>query len=377
MVRVALLNDDIKIIKNRYGLDMAEIFRSVNVEFQEVNADSLSRGGTYPLINFIYAPYQPFYVKYKLLSRFLNVGQFQPPIGLLNKLFTDKILSDTGLPFLPQQRILNKETIENFESEYVVVKPPAETNSTSPLPFAYKVISKQELLDQYTDELADKFYIIQRAITNNKPVLWTTGGVSQNGEFIFDGVIEQYFSIDENHFIDPIKYPSRHVMTWVERKDNFTPAMQSLMDQIRTLFTKNRYFGTPFCIQGMEDDDGTLYLIDFNLGDGKHYSYAAEKNNLQYFIDRFNFLWADGPPNPNQKYHSLMVYQVVSGTISEEVLEHCRLNNIYIDGYTTSYASRDKPICQTTFIAVGDTREEAESRLQTISQFYSPLSIEV
>jgi len=369
---VIFLKSDIQRVSKTYGIDLYNL--ATQADLLPVIIEKIGD----PISGVPVALYRHFQGNvdiYEKICSFYGISTNIICTQLLHKDRSVRLVQEAGLPVLPQTNITSIESIQNFSHDKVIIKPRIGTFSQSVIPYAYKILTKSELLEIVDiDKVAGNF-IIQKAIDNNHPILWVTGYANINGIFI-DGILNQYFSIDDRHTTDKTSYPAKHIMTQTETKDNFDIFQQQLIDQVTTLFSHHRLKYTPFCIQGIRDDDGTVYLMDFNVGMAKHYSMACEKNNPQFFIDRFKYMWGKDEEFKLEKdthYHTSAFFNLPEG-VSDQFKTFCDSNDIILDGVTITSMIRQLEVKQANLMTTGNTHQEAWDKLMLASQFGTMIS---
>lgn len=263
----------------------------------------------------VLAQQQVNYTLYKKLITNKGFDFLQQELMMLDKGIANDILEKLELNFLNTKRIFTIDDVINFEDNVVLIKPEMSMLSRSKLDFAYVPMLKDELIKKLNEEISagnlnlliDR-YLIQEAVTNNRPVLWIGGYVNPTGKIHIDGLLNQQFTLSTGYFEDKIRYPDRHDCVIEEVPLNEMD--EFYVEAIRQIKLVLEYFqtkSTPFCIQAIVDDDDQVQLIDFNFGFGKVYALNARRKNQQYIIDRIKYTYggADSIP-PNNIYLSSM-----------------------------------------------------------------------
>lgn len=383
-------------------IDLAQLIAAAGHEcllknFDEITVEDLE------VIDYIVAQQQTNVQRYVQLSRklrlnldsgpdsggLLDPGMYrQSEIQMTNKAFAHEKLQELGLNFLNTTLIRSKDDIINFEDEAVLIKPIASMQSRSDIDFAYMIMSKTELLSRIDESnigtVTNGTFVIQEAVTNDRPIIWIGGYVNPQGEILIDGALKQRYLINDGYFEDRIRHPDRHLM-YVEEVpltelDEF---YQESIRQIKIVLTHFRAKSTPFCIQAIVDDDNQVQLLDFNFGFGKGYALRIRIDTPEYIIDRIKYTYggADTIP-PNTTYLRNMIIDTPNG-VTDEIKTYMDQNGIFIgSGLVEKDYSIDTPQGPYTFYyrnktacpIIASSKQEADSIAENFLAFLSTLN---
>lgn len=285
-------------------------------------------------IDRIVAQRQINYERYVAISFMKSNGLLQPELHMLDKWYAHRKLQELGLNYLNTDLVISREVIENFADDYVLLKPSMSMQSKSKLDFAYIPMSKQELLakiDAVDIDLSRAEYIIQEGVTNSRPIIFVAGYVNPQGQIHIDGALKQWFSVNDLHFENKLRYPDRHEIQIEEVPlDELDEFYVESIRQIKVVLQHFNAACTPFCIQAIVDDDNEVQLMDFNFGFGKVYSLHLRSRTPEYIIDRIRYTYggADSIP-PNNTYMLNVLFDTPNG-ITDEI-------KAYVSGQPTMY----------------------------------------
>lgn len=365
-------NDLLK-TKTTHGIDIADVYKRAGVDVNTRNV----REGFSDVLFHDQRKASEYLEALKLVFRQDAFVEF-PELELLFKDKTKNLLQKAELPYLEEAPLLNLDSIINFPSDNIFIKPVVGSFSLSTLPFAYTVISKQEALDQINSLQIDldsiSPHIIQEALPSISDVLWVGGYVDKFGNIAFEGVLDQKYEHEPRNALDPDHYPNKHRVNVVrETKDNFNTQQQDLVDQVTRIISFYKIIMTPFCIQGMVDSNGRVKLIDFNFGWGKGYALVGNSNNTQYLIDRIRYMFFNEPFIRDDKFRVSCQFDFPDG-ISDEVDSYLNDNGLMVGFVSSPYKNRFSYLKVShhyvgNIAATCSTHEEAVSKLRNFSEF--------
>lgn len=385
-MKIYLTEDDAKLTLKSTKIDLPALIVQAGHECITKRASQLLTGE----IDVILPQMQANYITYlHILDKISPNGIYGThyEIQLLDKAIANKTLEDLGLNYLNTKIVSSREDIETFADDTVLLKPRVGMMSRANYDFAYTVMPKSELLsriDSSDINLSSCEYIIQEGITNNKPILWIGGYVNPNREIYIDGILNQYFTINDKHFEDKLRYPDRHNISVEEvllsEMDEFHV---EAIRQIRLVLEHVKAESTPFCIQCIIDDDNEVQIIDFNFGFGKSYALRIRENTPQYIIDRIKYMYggADSIP-PNNTYMMNFAASTPNG-VTNEMKQYLKDNQIYLGlGQPDKdyvLGTEENPVYvyhlyETRFVFVRSSKQEALDDIEKFKTFLTTLT---
>jgi hypothetical protein len=378
------------LLKKSAKIDLPDLIRAAGHECLVKDGNLLSLVDNTPKIDRILALNQANleqYRKFLSIINFNGVETLQSELKLLDKFYANSVLEQLGLNYLNTIAISSREDIVNFSDSIVLIKPKIGMQAKSTYRFTYIPMPKEELLtalDASDIDLSKQEYILQEGVTNGKPIMWFGGYVNPSGDIYVDGVLDQEFSINDEHFENKLRYPERHRMKIQEVKlDELNEFHLESIRQIKIVLKHIKAKATPFCIQTIIDDDNEVQILDFNFSFGKGYMLRIREKTPEYIIDRIKYTYggADSIP-PNATYMMNIEIDTPNG-FTDEMKEYIKDKPILLgfgnsdkdyvnhtkDGLVYVY-HRHKSYC----VVIGDSKPHCLELIENFKTFLSTLT---
>lgn len=385
-MKIYLTENDAKLTLKSTKIDLPALIREAGHECIVKPPSDLTAGEIDVLIPQMQSNYKEYL---SILSSILPSGikQTHFEIELLDKAIANKTLEDLGLNYLNTKVVTCREDIETFSDDIVILKPKVGTNSKSDYAFVYRVMSKTQLLSEIDNsdiDLTTSAYIIQEGVTNSHPIIWIGGYINPQREIHIDGILNQYFSINDKHFEDKLRYPLRYKMLAEEVPLSEMNAFHiESIRQIKIVLEHIQAECTPFIMQCIIDDDNEVQILDLNFGFGKGYALRIREKTLQYIIDRIKYTYggADSIP-PNDTFFMNYIAQTPNG-ITDEIKEYIKDRSMCVAmGHPDKdylLGDPENPVYvyhryESVFCFVGTSKQEVLNEIENFKIFLSTLN---
>lgn len=260
--------------------------------------------------DFAYFGYNNSYDYYKTLPENL---QNKVNLDLLLKSKLNICTQSAGINFLSSQVLTSEESLTQFPSQTIMIKPIEGYLSRTPYTFVYKIIKNDsELMSTILKEAPLFFqigadgnkecnkYIVQAAFGSSESdyvqTYFVAGYVNGKGDLVTEGIHDNKHSFNQLNDIDDVLYPIRNMRVLALGNTEDNTDKYSILEQLKTLIDFYSIRNTPINSQWIISEEGKAYLIDFAYNFQRSLMYYEEFCSKEFFADKLKFIY-DLQPN--------------------------------------------------------------------------------